>query len=229
MNYKSIFIQSLLAGGLTGFLSLAVPLPAAEHPPAIQTDHKLPGVLTNAHREFMVQNRYLNMPVKNGAPKRKVSFLAGGQIEREFEIELANSEPDFWVFLDLTPFKGKQAAVTVDRLPEDSHALSSMEQADHLKGAEDLYHEKLRPQFHFSSERGWNNDPNGLVYYAGEYHLFYQHNPYGWDWGNMHWGHAVSADTAKIPRRRTPRNFKTGSQETRVSITSPAAMKTSSR
>ena len=183
----------------------------------IQTNQRLPGVLSNARRAIVIEKRFLNLPVKNGATKRRVSLLIDDKTAQEFEIELADgkserrtAEPDFWVFLDLGSYSGKQAMIQVDRLPEDSRALELIEQSDSIRDSETLYRESLRPQWHFSSRRGWNNDPNGLVYFQGEYHLYYQHNPYGWSWGNMHWGHAVSRDLVhwqELPIAIYPRQF----------------------
>jgi fructan beta-fructosidase len=60
--------------------------------------------------------------------------------------------------------------------------------------AQQLYHEQYRPQVHFSPREKWTNDPNGMVYYKGIYHLFFQHYPDSTVWGPMHWGHAISKD-----------------------------------
>jgi fructan beta-fructosidase len=64
--------------------------------------------------------------------------------------------------------------------------------AETMRGSR--YDEPYRPQYHFSPAANWANDPNGLIYYKGEYHLFYQHEPHRPTFGQMHWGHAVSAD-----------------------------------
>ena len=160
----------------------------------IQSDKK-PEVITDKRREFSLQKKYLNFPVKNGDKKRIISLIIDGTVVREFDIELAPEEPDFWVFLDIGQFKGEKVLLRIDRYePAKSKGFDSIYQADTYIGEENVYREKLRPQFHFTSRRGWNNDSNGMVYYDGEYHLFYQHNPYGWRWGNMTWGHAVSKD-----------------------------------
>lgn len=160
----------------------------------VQTDRKPPGLLTDAKREFRIEQRYLNIPIKNGAPKRGVTVLVNGRLELRDEIELANAEPDWWAFLDVGAWRGRTVTVQVDKLPEDSTALSAVEQSDTIKGADDLYREPLRGQFHFSARRGWINDPNGLSFFKGEYHLFFQHTPNSWDSGVKYWGHAVSRD-----------------------------------
>jgi fructan beta-fructosidase len=147
-----------------------------------------------ARREIVVERRYLHLPVKTGARKVRMRVAEGEKTLREFDVELAGGEPDFRVPCDLDGLKGKRLTVEADRLPSGSKALEAITQADQIPGAAEMYKEKLRPQFHFSPRIGWNNDPNGLVYYKGEYHLYFQFNPYGWPWGNMHWGHAVSKD-----------------------------------
>jgi len=159
----------------------------------VLSDRPFLAMTNNASRTFLVANSYLNLPVKTGSTMRQVNLSVGGQTARQFDIELAD-DPDFWVFLDLTPYLGQFAVVSVNQLPANSGALLAINQADAITGATNLYRESLRPQFHFSSRRGWNNDANGMVWDQGEYHLYYQHNPYGWNWGDMHWGHAVSSD-----------------------------------
>ena len=140
--------------------------------------------------KLTLNTTYLNFPVTTGGQMRRMRMSIAGQAAREFDIELAEGEPGFWAFMDVTEFAGCEAEFEVDP-PLEGLVIKA---GDEIEGAEDLYREKRRPQFHFSSRRGWNNDPNGLVFCNGEYHLFYQHNPYGTGWGNMHWGHAVSED-----------------------------------
>jgi fructan beta-fructosidase len=161
----------------------------------IYQSHKKIEILENVERAFTFDKKYLNLPVKNGASLRLIHVIIDDTIVREFEISLAPDEPDFWVYQELNPFQGKKATVRINKLiAKNRNGFDSIYQDDTFPGEDHLYKEKYRPQFHFSSKRGWNNDPNGMMYYDGEYHLFYQHNPFGWPWGNMTWGHAVSKD-----------------------------------
>jgi fructan beta-fructosidase len=163
-----------------------------------------------AYREIALSHRYLHLPVRTGAAKRRMRLSAEGRTIREFEIELAEGKPEFWVFADLEDFRGKTLRIEPEGLEPGSQALAAIAQADEVPDSDGIYHEAHRPQFHFTSRRGWHNDPNGLVWQAGTYHLFYQHNPYGWSWGNMHWGHATSTDLVHWKEQPTalyPRQF----------------------
>lgn len=158
-------------------------------------------------REILVESRYLHLPVRTGASKRRMRILQGETLVREFEIEVAGEEPSFWAFVDVGAWKGKTLRLEVQA---PAGMLDVVAQGDALRGVDAPYREKHRPGFHFTSRRGWLNDPNGLVYHQGEWHLYYQHNPYGWNWGNMHWGHAVSRDLLhweELPIAVYPRRF----------------------
>jgi fructan beta-fructosidase len=161
----------------------------------VQSDNNFHVPVVDVQRIMTFTKKYLQLPVKHGAEKRLLRMRIGQELVREFVIEYAEAAPDYWVWLDVSPFHGNTATLTLAGIRGgQARALDTVFQADEIKEAKGFYKERLRPQFHFTSRRGWNNDSNGMVYYAGEYHLFYQHNPFGWAWGNMTWGHAVSTD-----------------------------------
>jgi fructan beta-fructosidase len=154
-------------------------------------------------KTLTIQSRHLHLPVKNDNPKVKLCLVQEDRVLREFDVALATGPAeavDWWAFYDVSQFMGQSLSIQVvdGGLPEPVARWleGSLQQSDGILQAEDLYHELYRPQFHFTAKRGWNNDPNGLVYHQGEWHLYYQHNPFSVSWGNMHWGHAVSPDLA---------------------------------
>jgi len=153
-----------------------------------------PKLIASAAREIVAEKRWLNFPVQGRANRRHVTLAVGGKVERPFDVEFADGEPEWWAPLDISAWRGKTLTITVAQLPEGSHALERITQSDEFPGAAQLYRETLRPQFHFSAKRGWLNDPNGLAFFRGEYHLFFQHSPFSWGGGFKHWGHAVSRD-----------------------------------
>jgi fructan beta-fructosidase len=161
----------------------------------VQNNIYVEGIITD--RIMKVTHDNLNIPIKRGSPRYYFEIFVEDQQVRAFEAELATDDIDYWVVTDLSPWSGKEIKVRTRQYFEDkSGILNKLAFDDGIIDSDDLYQEELRPQIHFSAKRGWLNDPNGLVYYDGEYHLFYQANPFGWDHSlndyNKTWGHAVS-------------------------------------
>lgn len=146
---------------------------------------------TGAERTIKVNADYLILPVSHSLDRVKITMEADGMDLLPVDVRLTDGTPDYSVFKNIAPLKGKKLKITA---PDGTPGLEAITQADEIPGNDSIYHETNRPQYHFTTRRGWINDPNGLIWHDGEYHLFYQHNPYERDWGNMHWGHAVSPD-----------------------------------
>ena len=157
-------------------------------------DNEFPVLALSQKKTIRAEKKWLLLPVKNGAERKRLDVFINGKKIRWIDIELAKENPDWYAYMDISQWKGETLKLAVDGLSADAKEFAIIKQSNKQLDEDKLYDEGMRGQIHFSPKRGWNNDPNGLVYYKGEYHLFFQHNPYGTEWGNMHWGHAVSKD-----------------------------------
>lgn len=139
-----------------------------------------------------VQQKYLLLPIENEATEVKMQLLVENTpIGEPINIRIAQNQIDYWIPIEIEAYKGKKLTLSFNEAQNARMGFSKIKQSANYNFA---YQEKYRPQYHFSPQYGWTNDPNGMVYHNGEYHLFFQYNPYGCKWGNMHWGHAVSKD-----------------------------------
>ena len=145
--------------------------------------------------------KYLLLPVEDASPDVRISMIVNNKEVKNFDVRLAIHKVDYFVPVDLSDYSGKLISfkfkmnsndpVRVNLSPDNTACCKEMKLSDTF---DTTNREKFRPTYHFSPLYGWMNDPNGMVYKDGEYHLFYQYNPYGSKWGNMNWGHAISKD-----------------------------------
>ncbi len=171
----------------------AVP-PAAPPPPPVPMA-----------RTLAVTGSHLLVPIANYARGVNVVLLGiydGDKLVQNFTVSLPRDGDAFWRAaypIDHFGLKGKQIKIAPagdGRAPEAVRAaFDRIRIGSPIEAlAASDYAQPYRNQFHVSSRRGWNNDPNGMVFHDGKYHLYSQHNPFGIFWGNMHWGHFESAD-----------------------------------
>lgn len=144
--------------------------------------------------------RYLMLPVQEANDDARINILADGKIAETIYVRLAKSKTDYAVPFDLSPYKGKNVILDIVTPQGRSSVREAKEDACWkgiaLTDSADLTDRetKYRPLFHFTPRYGWMNDPNGMFYKDGVWHLYYQYNPYGSKWQNMTWGHATSTD-----------------------------------
>lgn len=133
--------------------------------------------------------KYLILPVEENRDERKVKLDTGAGDDTWMDIRLAIDKTDYCVPFGLG--NGKTATVRILGLPQGALTLKEMKLSNTWNVENTEYY---RPVYHHTPLYGWMNDANGLVFKDGEYHLYFQYNPYGAKWGNMHWGHSVSRD-----------------------------------
>ncbi len=139
-----------------------------------------------------VKENYMLLPVQDDAPEGKICIVRNNVQEGTFmNVRLARERVDSYVPFVLSAYKGQHISIDIQGVPENALCWKELKMSDSFDMTNK---EKFRPVYHHTPAYGWMNDPNGMFYKDGVYHLYFQYNPYGSVWGNMHWGHSTSTD-----------------------------------
>lgn len=138
-----------------------------------------------------VTQRYLMLPIEDKAPVCRATMVIDNRMYSKIDLRLARMRTEYLVPLDVSAFLGKQLCLLIESEVDGTFCWEAIKEQQELNLSSAS---KFRPLYHFSPAYGWMNDPNGMCYKDGVYHLCYQYNPYGATWGNMSWGHATSRD-----------------------------------
>lgn len=147
--------------------------------------------------------KFLLLPVQENAPEGKVNIIVNNQfqLDQSINVRLARERVDYYVPLDLSAYAGKTISIDITGMPSSSLCWKEIKVSDTFDSSN---REKFRPVYHHTPVYGWMNDPNGMFYKDGVYHLYFQYNPYGSMWGNMTWGHSTSTDLVHWTDEGTP-------------------------
>lgn len=139
------------------------------------------------------ESKYLLLPVQENAPEGKVNIVVNNELQlgQNINVRLAREKVDYYVPYDISAYAGQDISIDIQGMPSSSLCWKEIKLSDTFDSSN---RETYRPVYHHTPVYGWMNDPNGMFYKDGVYHLYFQYNPYGSMWANMTWGHSTSTD-----------------------------------
>ena len=158
--------------------------------------------LSNNHCLYRIQqkDKCLLLPVQESAEMSNIKVIAGNKQMKSLNVRLAMNKVDYYVPFYLDEFNEEKMLaldIHVNGNYRNDGGISTFTCWKNIKTAESFdttNHEQYRPLYHHTPAYGWMNDPNGMFFKDGVWHLYFQHNPYGSQWENMTWGHSTSTD-----------------------------------